>query len=327
MKQNMNIDVSIVIICMNKPENLRVCLGSIKKYTRISYEVFVVAYLFSEDKLNTIRQEFPWVHFIESNEIRGFSENNNLALRMAKGKYCFVLNDDTEMKMPVVDMLFNTIENMPEKVVVISPKTLYPDGTVQFCGRPKSTVWTYVLGKFKLYNEKKDKRWSNQKGLFKSYNIIGAAFMIKTDVFRIIGWFDEYYFFSPEDKAVSTKLNNMGYECWVDENVGIVHYEGMTGLNKSKPSKMQMATKPAQSKGTVYFYAGEKKGTILYWLLCLLEFLSCSVLYAYYRLLSIIHKENNAYPIILGCVKNICESIFTNKTPKEIFLNYYRKIE
>lgn len=49
--------------------------------------------------------------FVESNEIRGFSENNNLALRQAKGKYCFVQNDDTELKMPCIDKLVETIEN------------------------------------------------------------------------------------------------------------------------------------------------------------------------------------------------------------------------
>lgn len=53
----------------------------------------------------------PLVEFIESNEVRGFSENNNLALRQAMGKYCFVMNDDTEMNMPVVDKLVYTKGN------------------------------------------------------------------------------------------------------------------------------------------------------------------------------------------------------------------------
>ena len=97
------IDVSIVIVCMNNLKNLYPCLESIKKYTMVSYECFVVAYLFTKENLEKVKTDFPWVEFVESNEIRGFSENNNLALRQAKGKYCFVVNDDTEMKMPVID--------------------------------------------------------------------------------------------------------------------------------------------------------------------------------------------------------------------------------
>lgn len=66
----------------------------------MSYETLVVAYLFSKENLEKVKHDFPWVTFIESNEIRGFSENNNLALRQAKGKFCFVL-----MMIPILIIL------------------------------------------------------------------------------------------------------------------------------------------------------------------------------------------------------------------------------
>ena len=37
--------VSIVIVCMNNLKNLYPCLDSIRKYTHVSYETLVVAYL------------------------------------------------------------------------------------------------------------------------------------------------------------------------------------------------------------------------------------------------------------------------------------------
>lgn len=81
--------VSIVIVCMNNLKSWYPCLESIRKYTHFSYECFVVAYLFPKENLEKVRNDFPWVKFIESNEICGFSENNNLALRQARGKYCY----------------------------------------------------------------------------------------------------------------------------------------------------------------------------------------------------------------------------------------------
>lgn len=112
MENNNNPTVSIVIVCMNNPKNLYPCLESIKKYTQVSYECFVVAYLFSEENLEKAKKDFPWVKFIESNEIRGFSENNNLALTQAKGKFCFVQNDDTELRMPCIDKLVNRVSSL-----------------------------------------------------------------------------------------------------------------------------------------------------------------------------------------------------------------------
>ena len=67
----MNPEVSIVIVCMNRMDNLRPCLDSIKSHTGVSYETFVVAYLFSEAKLEALRAEYPWVKVIVSDEIRG----------------------------------------------------------------------------------------------------------------------------------------------------------------------------------------------------------------------------------------------------------------
>ena len=81
------IKAAIVIVCMNNLRNLFPCLDSIKAYTQIPHEVWVVAYLFSKENLLSLRKNYPWVVVVESNEIRGFSENNNLALKQVKTEY------------------------------------------------------------------------------------------------------------------------------------------------------------------------------------------------------------------------------------------------
>lgn len=77
---------------------------------------------------------------------------------------------------------------------------------------------------------------------------MGAAFLIKTDLFKSVGWFDEYYFFCPEDIALSTTLNRLGYNCYVDGDITIYHIQGASSL-----SLMQTATEPAHVKGSVVF--------------------------------------------------------------------------
>lgn len=250
------IEVSIVIVCMNNLKNLYPCLNSIRKYTTVAYETFVVAYLFSKENLEKVKQDFPWVTFIESNEIRGFSENNNLALRQAKGKYCFVVNDDTEMKMSVIDRLVEDFSVLPENVAIVSPKLIHSDGSDQVCGVPPISFKTVILEKLHLWNRKKQIHFVNQTGLFKSYNIIGAAFLIKRDIFESVDWFDERYFFCPEDIALSTLLNNKGYACYVDGNAKIIHYEGMSGKSLSL---IQTATKPAARRGSIIFLSKGNK--------------------------------------------------------------------
>ena len=240
------VDVSVVIVCMNNYEQLKDCLDSIRQYThQVSYEVLLVAYFFSEDNLEKLKAEYPWVKVIISNEIRG-AANNNLGLRQAQGRYCFVLNDDTYMTMPVIDLLVERMNNK-KNIALLSPQIISPNGNIQYTGIPPISWIDWLKILFKLKKEAaEDGKYVRREGFFRTYNILGAAFMIRTDIFREIGFFDERYFFGPEDKALSTLLNKKGYECWVDTDVKIVHLGGQTGGTQSRTI---CAARPANRKG------------------------------------------------------------------------------
>ena len=157
-------EVSVIIVSMNNYEVLSRCLDSIRTHTSTSYEVFVVAYLFSPENLQHLRQNYPWAQIIESNEIRGFSANNNLALRKATGKYCFVLNDDTKIESDVITSLAATFDQLPSEAAVVSPKLLFADHSLQYCGRPEINWKTYVLAQLGLWREKTVRTESEYSG-------------------------------------------------------------------------------------------------------------------------------------------------------------------
>ncbi|MFI3319048.1 MAG: glycosyltransferase [Rikenellaceae bacterium] len=313
--------VSVVIVCMNNLGNLYPCLDGIKKYTSVSYETFVVAYLFSEENKAKLRADYPWVIVVESDEIRGFSENNNLALRQATGDYCFVLNDDTLMHEPVVDRLVESFEHVPPQTAIVSPVLVGVDGRVQVCGRAPKDWKRFILSQLHLWSEKRKSRYTNGVGIFQTYNIIGAAFLIKTEVFRSIGWFDEYYFFCPEDIALSTQLNKIGYRCYVNADVNIVHLEGMSGKSLSM---VQTATKPAALMGAAHFYSNGSRS--LRFLLSLVVFITSGLRFIIHRVKGFLKPRPNYMYILSIGEFNTLLTIFSSKSPKEIFVNYYSKI-
>lgn len=317
-----NPTVSIVIVCMNNLKNLYPCLESIHKYTHVSYECFVVAYLFTKENLEKVKADFPWVKFIESNEYRGFSENNNLALRQAKGKYCFVQNDDTELRMPCIDKLVETIGKLPDKVAVVSPKGLNKDGSIQCCGRAKHNRWHFVLNSFGLWNEGRANVNNPTKGVFKSYDVVGAYFLIKTSSFKKIGWFDERYFFTPEDIAVGYYLRKLGYECWVNADVEIIHYGGLTG---ESASPTVTATNPAGFIGTMQLWGGHT-----YFGYCIATLIGLPYLigqYIYHSIKADHHGDINRFNILAKANLNTLKVCFTKETAKEIFIKYYKELK
>lgn len=298
--------VSIIIVCMNRPDNLRPCLQSIKKNTSAEYEVLVVAYRFDADNLSELRAEFPWVRFIVNNGISGFSENNNLALRQAAGDYCFVLNDDTELPGPTIDTLLADFGRLPEDAAIVAPKLLNADGSLQLCGRPEYPPFNYVRQQWHCWREPTD----NGRGLFRTFNISGAAFLIKTSIFRELGWFDERYFFTPEDIALSTLARERGYTVWCDSEAAVVHKWRTTA------SRISPAVRPAAVRGSLIFFS---RGSSLRYLLLALGVWPAEMVKRIKARLLGRYSDYLTY-------RNITRSIFTWRSPKELFVRFFNEL-
>ena len=300
---------------MNNLKNLYPCLDSIIKHTKVTYEILVTAFMFSRENLEKAKRDYPGVTFIESNELRGFSENNNLALRQAKGRYCFVVNDDTFMTSPVIDLLVQAFEKLPEDVVIVSPNIKYPDGRDQICGR-REYDWRSWLKSLLRIEDKRGSVYENRTGLFQSYNISGAAFLIKTEVFGELGWFDETYYFCPEDVALSDKINKQGMKVYVDADNVIYHIASGTA------SRVQSATMPAHTMGALIFYSHGNPFLRIFLASCVF---CIRVIFLLVHGAKAISGDERKKILFRGNL-NVCRSIFSKRLPKELFIKYYNEI-
>ena len=309
--------VSVVIVCMNRPDLLYPCLEGIRDHTSVPYDIWLVAYRFSEENLARLRADWPGINIVESRELRGFSENNNLALRQVTGEYCFIVNDDTLMSMPVIDRLLADFDRLPADAAVVSPKIVFPDGRVQTSGRAPWTAWRYVKHYLHLVDETVPTPWSMKEGLFRTWTVNGACFLIKTAVFREAGWFDETYTFTPEDIAIGHKINGMGYTVWSDADVEITHLAGGT------VSRLEPAIKPTRVRGALQFYSG---GSALRYFL-LGSFVWCVEAFRRLKYLFADKSDPASRAAIMDtAARNVMHAIFTKRTSKEIFTELYPTI-
>lgn len=322
-------EVSVVIVCMNRPDLLFPCLDSLRAHTSLPFEVWVVAYRFSDQNLKELVTKYPWVEVVPSLEIRGFSENNNLALKQVRGRYCFILNDDTLLNMPVIDRLVADLENLPASAAAISPCIRFADGRIQTCGRTPWTARRYAKHYLHLVDESKlalrptasgnyfsqgfaknqfpdaIATPTHERDVFQTYTLNGACFLIRTEVFKELGWFDERYFFTPEDIALGHKLNEAGYTVWVDPEVNITHLAG------GSVSAMEPAIKPARVRGSLIFY-GEPL-----WLRC---FIWCFEALRVVKYAFLPRTEHNR--LMARTARNVMRTAFSKASPKELFIRF-----
>ncbi len=315
---NHNIDVSIVIVCMNNLKNLYPCLDSILACNKEEYTIYVVAYLFSKSNFDKIRQDYPFVTIVESNEIRGFSENNNLALKLVHTPFCLVLNDDTYFSGDMISGLRNTFLQLPQNVAVVSPSFYNEDGSIQSNGRPPFPLIAYFLESCKIsYVRNSYKRFIAGKGIYETYNLSGACFLIKTQIFKSMGFFDERFFFCPEDIALSKKLNDNGFKCYVNADVKIIHKGG-----QSSNSFIKTAIYPAKIKGDRTFYCEDSVFKNLFFILnCLVIHFFCFLGWFFLYLI----RKKEFYLIKYLCHYHTLLTVASKKMPKQIFIKYYIK--
>ena len=291
--------VSVVIVCMNRPDLLFPCLDGIREHTTADYETIVVAYVFTKENLALLRERYPWVTVVESNETRGFSENNNLALRIARGEYCFILNDDTVMEEPVIDRLLDDFARLPEHTAAVAPRLVLEDGSTQYAGRDIPGPWRYLMDITGIHKTTP----KHASELSPTYCLSGAAFMIRTDAFREIGWFDERYFFTPEDVAISKDLRDRGYALYIDPDISVTHKW------RKSSSPIMAAIRPATVRGHMVFYFGGAG------LRCSLFGIAVFAVYSVKWLSALVRGRS----IEARTYANVAKTAFSRKSPKEIF--------
>src|SRR5438093_12048633 len=92
-------DVSVVVVSWNALPWLEQCLESVR-----GRETVVVDHGSTDGSLELVRGRFPEVRLVEQ-ENRGMGGGNNAGMRLARGRYFFLLNPDAWVTGDALDQL------------------------------------------------------------------------------------------------------------------------------------------------------------------------------------------------------------------------------
>jgi len=192
-------------------------------------EVIVVDNTSKQDEASLIQKQFPQVKVIKSENNLGFAGGNNLGIKEAKGKYLFLINNDTIFKDFCIDSLINRIKSSPI-IGVVCPKIRFAWGTspIQYAGYThlsKITVRNRAIG----FSEEDKGQYNTAHPTPYAH---GAAMLIKREAIEKVGFMPEDYFLYYEELDWSIMFTRAGYEIWYDPACTIYHKESQsTGQN------------------------------------------------------------------------------------------------
>lgn len=219
--------LSIVIVNYNVRHYLTACLDSVARaLDDIEGEVFVVDNNSSDDSVETIIRDYPWVHLINNNENLGFSKANNIAIRQSKGKYVLLLNPDTIVGKDTLRGVVEFLDNNP-KAGAAGVRMHNGDGTLApESRRAIPTPWIAglkMLGFTKRYYMS-HLSW-DEPGLIEV--VSGAFFMVRRAALDEVGLLDEDFFMYGEDIDFSFRILKGDWQNWYLP-YDIVHYKGQS---------------------------------------------------------------------------------------------------
>ena len=204
--------ISIIILAYNKLGLLINTLEHIKLNTKVEHEIIIVD---NSNKDSSTRKFIGTLQnkdnfkVILNDENVGFARGVNQGIKIAKGDYICLLNDDTEVSENWLTLMLNHFETKDRKgkkrkVGAVAPMSDIVMG------------WQKMNG-YKDFDDEHDVPY-----------LIGICLLIPKKVLNKVGLLDEQFFFGEEDLDWSMRAVDKGYNLIIAQDVFVKHFGGVT---------------------------------------------------------------------------------------------------
>jgi len=226
--------LSVVILCWNDLAVIGDCLRSIYEGTHSTeFEVIVSDNGSTDGCIEFIRQTYPQVHLIENGRNLRFAKGNNVAFRECQGEYVLILNPDTIVHDAALDRIVIFADKHPE-AGALGCRVVNLDGSYQEHVRPLPTIrseWMSALhlGALTVLSE-----WFNP-GVYQGWNgdgertvgwLAGCFILMRADLLKKLGGFDEQFFYYYEDTDLCRRVWEAGMSVLYTPDISIIHLKG-----------------------------------------------------------------------------------------------------
>lgn len=224
--------VSVIIVSYRVKFYIEQCIDSVFRSVPDA-QVIVVDNNSGDGSVEFLRKRFPGISIIANKNNLGFGKANNMALELVDSPYVMFLNPDTVVGESTIPKCIRYLSDNP-KAGACGVRMQYGDGRFALESRrsiPTPFVsFCHMAGLGRLFP--KSHRFARYHMTFLDKNqdcdievISGACMMVRSDLARSLGGFDESFFMYGEDIDLSYRILQAGYTNRYI-SAPIVHYKG-----------------------------------------------------------------------------------------------------
>lgn len=248
---------AIIVLNYNDYKNTKKYVETIREYKNIDKIVVVDNLSPNHDYEKLLELKNDKIIVLQSEKNGGYSYGNNYGIKYLDSQNekidnIIISNPDVYVTEESIQRCIDEL-NIDEKTAVVAPCMRYSDNKI--ARRSSWKIRTYLrdvihstrLLELLFYGVLRNGEYSKsdyQNKKLKVECIAGSFFLIKHDIFKEIGYFDENVFLFYEEDILGAKLKKLGYDIYSLNDISFMHYESRT-INKtfSAYRKLQVLNK------------------------------------------------------------------------------------
>lgn len=288
--------IGIIILNYNNFDDTRNCINSVLKHNTADVKfiivdnasnsniqnsikcflenTFSVLQIFSENE--TISSPLTQCSYITCSKNKGYAQGNNEGLNLAyqdnELDYVLILNNDILFTEDIIPKLqYKIIKD--NKIGLIGPLLYDKNENIDYnCARKNVSLsdifFTYSLlyiDFFKILSKRANKKLILKQEKNNSEHLIpielpsGSCMLIKKELMQKIGGFDPNTFLYYEENILYKKLNELGYQNYIDKSISCIHLGG-SSTNQAK----SLFIIKCSSESMLYYLRNYTNASVLY---------------------------------------------------------------
>jgi len=207
--------VRVLIVTYNSIKDIAGCLQNITQSIDIKLEISVIDNNSTDGTVKYVKNKYPQIDIISLNTNSGYAYANNVGIREYLGSTnepdaFLILNPDLLITTKQISLLFETLK-LDDNLAAVSPRVIE---------NSNSSEQNFVRT---IFGRKSRESFNGYKKLLLTDMLHGACMVIRADVFKHIGIFDESFFLYGEETEFCYRIYNAGYKLLVNMEVKVDH--------------------------------------------------------------------------------------------------------
>jgi N-acetylglucosaminyl-diphospho-decaprenol L-rhamnosyltransferase len=222
-------ELSYCVVNTNGRELLLTCLEAIGRThpSGIEHEIMVLDNASDDGSAEAVARRFPEVLVIARDRRAGLAVNNSLLLREARGRFCLLLNEDSEILDGAAEALLDALKADPEAAAA-GAQLLDPDGNPIPCAWRLPGLGTAAAQALFLHRRlvTQDSGTHRGDGGVREVGWVqSAAMLVRRQAAEEVGYLDPDFFVYSEEVDFQKRLRDAGWRILHVPGAKAIHHE------------------------------------------------------------------------------------------------------